>query len=113
MFQSLLAKLSGSSSGEKCWQLIEQGAQVLDVRSAEEFASGHLPQAINVPLPTLEQWLQQVENKQHPFVLYCGAGIRAQKGCDMLRANGFECVVNGGSLTDLLCYQPTPTPVKA
>lgn len=107
MFQSLLAKLSGSS-GEKCWQLIEQGARVLDVRSPEEFASGHLPQAINVPLPTLDQWLHQVENKQHPFVLYCGAGIRAQKGCDILKANGFECVVNGGSLKDLVCCQPNP-----
>ncbi len=32
MFQSLLAKLSGSHSGEKCWQLIEQGARVIDVR---------------------------------------------------------------------------------
>ena len=40
MFQSLLAKLSGSQSGEKCWQLIEQGARVIDVRSP-----GNLPRS--------------------------------------------------------------------
>ncbi|QYJ79105.1 rhodanese-like domain-containing protein [Shewanella acanthi] len=106
MFQSLLAKFTGGRSGELCWQLIVQGAQVIDVRSPEEFAAGHLPQAINVPLPVLEQWLAQVENRTQTFVLYCGAGIRAQKGCDIFKAKGFECVINGGSLNDMLSSQP-------
>lgn len=106
MFQSLLANLSGSHPAEQCWQLIEQGVQVIDVRSPQEYAGGHLPNALNVPLDQLAQWLTQHSDKQTPFVLYCGAGIRAQKGCDILRANGFSCAINGGALKDLLCYQP-------
>lgn len=107
MFQSILAKLSGSQSSENCWQLIERGASVIDVRSPEEFAQGHLPQATNVPLARLDHWLRNQKDKQQAFVLYCGAGIRAQKGCDILKANGFACAINGGSLKDLLCYQPS------
>ncbi len=106
MFQSLLAKLSGSQDGHTCWQLIEQGAKVIDVRSPEEFNSGHLPGAINIPLANLESGLTQVTDKQASIVLYCGAGIRAQKGCDILKAQGFNCAINGGSLKDLLCCQP-------
>ncbi|MGS0727229.1 rhodanese-like domain-containing protein, partial [Shewanella sp. 0m-11] len=63
-------------------------------------------QAINVPLDTLETWLHKLENRQQVFVLYCGAGIRAQKGCDILTANELKNVINGGALKDLLCCEP-------
>lgn len=98
--------LSGSQKPETCWQLIDQGAQILDVRNPDEFATGHLPNAINVPLTEIVEWLSNQANKQQQFVVYCGAGIRAQKGCDALNSEGFTCVVNGGALKDLVCCQP-------
>ncbi len=104
--KTTISKLSTKPAGEQCWQLIEKGATVIDVRSPQEFAGGHLPQAINVPLDTLDTWLHKLENRQQVFVLYCGAGIRAQKGCDILTANGLESVINGGALKDLLSCQP-------
>ncbi|WP_144212095.1 rhodanese-like domain-containing protein [Shewanella donghaensis] len=100
------ASMSGSQNPETCWQLIDQGAQVIDVRNPDEFASGHLPSAINVPLTEIAQWLSNLTDKQQQFVVYCGAGIRAQKGCDVLNNEGFMCVVNGGALKDLVCCQP-------
>ncbi|MDF0533335.1 rhodanese-like domain-containing protein [Shewanella sp. A32] len=106
MSQSALSRWSGAVGGNSCWELIKQGAQVLDVRSPDEFAQAHLPQATNVPLNQLDSWIKQQPNKQRPLVLYCAAGIRAQMGCDILRANGFDCAVNGGSLQDLLYNQP-------
>ncbi|ABZ74940.1 Rhodanese domain protein [Shewanella halifaxensis HAW-EB4] len=109
MLNTQISKLSTKPASSQCWQLIEEGATVIDVRSPQEFASGHLPQAINVPLDNLNKldtWLHKVENRQQVFVLYCGAGIRAQKGCDILTANGLECVINGGALKDLLGCQP-------
>ena len=106
MLQSALSRYSGIVAANTCWELIRQGAQILDVRSPAEFAQGHLSQAVNVPLNQLDSWIKQQQNKQQPFVLYCAAGIRAQMGCDILRANGFGCAVNGGSLQDLLYSQP-------
>lgn len=97
--------LSGKQDPQTCWKLIEQGAQVIDVRTPDEFASGHLPNAINVPLSEITEWLSNQANKQQQFVVYCGAGIRAQKGCDALNTEGFMCVVNGGALKDLVCCQ--------
>ncbi len=106
MLQGLISKLTKDQTGERCWELINNGAKVIDVRSPSEYASGHLAQAENVPLAELDAWLAQVDNKQSSLVLYCGAGLRAQKGCDILKANGFECVTNAGSLNDLLCCEP-------
>lgn len=106
MLKNIISKLTKDQTGEKCWELINQGAQVIDVRTQEEYANEHLAEAINIPLATLDQWLHQVENRKKSFVLYCGAGLRAQKGCDILKANGFECVTNAGSLNDLVCCRP-------
>ena len=106
MSEVILSKLSNCQPGDKCWQLIEQGAMIIDVRSPQEFAGGHLPNAINVPLDTLSSWVERINNSQQIFLLYCGAGIRAQKGCDILNASGLPSVVNAGALKDLLACQP-------
>lgn len=106
MPEATLSKLSHCEPVDKCWRLIKQGATVIDVRSPQEFASGHLPQAINVPLDTLATWVAQVGNSQQIFLLYCGAGIRAQKGCDILSGGGLQKVVNAGALKDLLACEP-------
>ncbi|AZQ12391.1 rhodanese-like domain-containing protein [Shewanella khirikhana] len=102
MLQSMLAGLSGSALPAQCWELVKNGATLVDVRTPAEFAEGHLPGAVNIPLDTLETWVATHTNKAAPMVLYCGAGIRAQKGCDILSANGCCSVINGGSLKDLL-----------
>lgn len=106
MPEVILSKLSHCEPGDKCWQLIEQGALVIDVRSPQEFASGHLPQAINVPLDSLLNWYQGITDPQQIYLLYCGAGIRAQKGCDILANCGLERIVNAGALNDLMACQP-------
>jgi rhodanese-related sulfurtransferase/DNA-binding transcriptional ArsR family regulator len=55
-------------------ELLERTRQgmvtVLDVRPPEEFAAGHVPGAVNVPLAELEQYLQQL-NPQQEVVAYC------------------------------------------
>jgi rhodanese-related sulfurtransferase len=85
-------------------QLIAQGAAVLDVRSPDEFAGGHLPQATNMPAASLE--VAAVDklvggDKSKPVVVYCAKGGRAQKAKDALEAAGYTHVVNGGGYDDL------------
>ncbi|QSX33915.1 rhodanese-like domain-containing protein [Shewanella avicenniae] len=105
MLLPLLSRLSNPISSETCWELITQGARVIDVRSAIEYAVMHLPQAENVPLETFKSWMP-VQDKSEVIVLYCGAGIRSRQACEQLKANGFDCVINGGSLNDLMSTIP-------
>ena len=85
-------------------QLIAQGATVLDVRSPDEYAGGHLPQATNVPIQSFD--VAAVDklvggDKSKPIVTYCAKGGRAQKAKDALEAAGYTHVVNGGGYDDL------------
>lgn len=63
---------------------------ILDVRSPEEFAAGHIPGAVNIPythLPARISELPDASNKD--IVIYCAVGIRAGYGAERLRENGF------------------------
>ena len=87
-------------------KLVAAGAVVLDVRTADEYAEAHLPQAINVPVQELTNRIGEVDklvgsDKARPVVVYCAAGGRAAKAKAQLEAAGFSNVVNGGGLDDL------------
>lgn len=93
-------------------KLVAAGAVVIDVRTGEEFAEAHLPQAINIPIQDLQARLPEVEklvagDKARPIVVYCAAGSRAAKAKTTLDAAGYAKVVNGGGLDDLR-YEPIP-----
>lgn len=64
---------------------------VLDVRPADEFATGHLPGAINVPLGELEQWLSGLDPEQE-IVAYCRGPwcVLSFEAVAALRARGFK-----------------------
>lgn len=86
--------------------LIEAGATVIDVRSPEEFADGHLAKAVNVPVAQVASRIAEVEglvggDRSRPVVVYCAAGSRAAKAKTALEAAGFTHVVNGGGFNDL------------
>ena len=60
---------------------------VLDVRSAEEFASGHVPAAINVSLQVATR-IGELDPARE-VVVYCERGTRAAKAAEVLRSAGF------------------------
>ncbi|MCA9632769.1 MAG: MBL fold metallo-hydrolase [Myxococcales bacterium] len=69
--------------------------QILDVRDADEFASGHIPQARNVYVGHLEAQLAELElDRERPVVVTCGVGHRAGLGVSILRRAGFQEVSN-------------------
>jgi rhodanese-related sulfurtransferase len=61
---------------------------VLDVRTPEEFAAGHVPGAVNISHEQLATRLAEVP-KDKDVVLYCRSGRRAGMAADVLRANGY------------------------
>lgn len=86
--------------------LLASGAAVIDVRTADEYAGGHLPNAINIPIQDLPSRLLEVDtlsagDKARPIVVYCAQGGRAGKAKQQLEAAGYTRVVNGGGFDDL------------
>lgn len=77
-----------------------KGAVILDVRTPQEFASGHAPGAINIPVDVLPQKLKQLD-KSKPIITCCASGMRSGSAASILKANGFDQVVNGGPWQNL------------
>lgn len=73
--------------------LLSQPAEaslVLDVRTPEEYAEGHVPNAINIPHDQIEAHLAELEaRKSGPVVLYCKSGRRAGLAAEALAKAGF------------------------
>ena len=76
-----------------------ENAVLLDVRTAEEFAEGHLPQAVNLPLQSIAVQAQSaLPQKDIPLFVYCRSGVRSAKAAAELRQMGFACVQDMGGI---------------
>ena len=73
------------------------GAVLLDVRTAEEFAGGHIPGSVNVPLDRLEQVARRAE-KDTPLFVYCRSGARSASAAAVLEQEGYGQVRNIGGI---------------
>ena len=69
------------------------GAIALDVREPNEYAAGHVADAISIPLGQLEARLAELP-RDRPIVAYCGHGERSASGLSILERAGFENLVN-------------------
>ena len=69
------------------------GAILLDVREADEFCSGHIPGAINAPLPTIETTTLAKDN---PLYAYCLRGTRSRRAVGILKRRGYDARSIGG-----------------
>lgn len=77
--------------------LLREGATVVDVRTAGEFASGHLPRAINIPLDRIETALPaRIPDHNQTILLHCQSGMRSGTAVNKLRALGYNNVHNIG-----------------
>ena len=72
------------------------GVVVIDVREPDEFATGHVQGAINIPLSTLRSGhvLPQVPDKNATLLLQCRSGVRAEKAAQILIDSGYQHVYN-------------------
>ncbi len=66
----------------------EKQALLVDVREPEEYASGYIEGAINIPLRDLTQNLNQIP-KNRPVILYCSTGYRTAMGVMALQMLGY------------------------
>jgi rhodanese-related sulfurtransferase len=68
-------------------------SQFVDVRTPEEYSSGHAARAINIPLDTLSASLDRLE-KNEPVYVICETGGRSQSAAVILKHAGFNNVLN-------------------
>ncbi len=81
---------------------------VIDVRTPAEYASGHVPGAVNIPFDRVAERIGEVD-APHGVALYCMIGPRARKGESALLAAGYEKIfhLEGG----LAAWQAAGLPV--
>jgi rhodanese-related sulfurtransferase len=92
-------------------RLMNQGATVLDVRDAPEFASGHLPKARHIPIKELSKRIEEVgKHKDKPVIVTCRTGSSAGAASRFLKNAGFTAVyqLKGG----LAAWQQASLPVE-
>lgn len=78
-------------------QLVEEGATLLDVRTPEEFAGGHVEGAINIPVQILQGRCFELA-KDDTVVVYCRSGGRSATAAKILARAGFHSVVDVGPM---------------
>ncbi|EGR2758523.1 rhodanese-like domain-containing protein [Vibrio parahaemolyticus] len=96
----LAPNVAASERAEQGWQLIEQGAMIVDVRTPQEFSEGHLDNAVNFPLSELDKHFKDVK-KDQLIVLYCRSGNRSGQAYQYLQSQGFTNLHNAGGLEEL------------
>ena len=70
---------------------------LIDVREADEFASGHLPGAINLPLSDFLERYEELD-KDKPYYIICRSGARSAQACAFLEEEGYDVTnVAGGT----------------
>ncbi len=81
-------------------ELIQRGAQVIDVRTKAEFQGGHIKNSINLPLQTLSGNLSKIK-KDRPVITCCASGMRSASAKSILKSQGITEIYNGGSWISL------------
>ena len=98
MVAFFIVKRMSFVSEEAARKHLTQGALVIDVRSPEEFRSGHVPDAINLPLGELRESLpHRVKDKNQVLLLHCLSGGRSGIAKGQARGLGYANTFNLGS----------------
>lgn len=82
-------------------QLLKEGAILIDVRTKGEFAQGHNPASINIPLDELNKQSKKLDRSK-TILLCCASGTRSGMAMGVLKKNGFKHVMNAGPWTNTL-----------
>lgn len=89
---------------------LTEDTPVLDVRSAAEYAAGHMRKSLNIPHTELRDRLDEVrawvdeEVGDRPFVVMCAAGVRSWIGYRIVRAAGFNVTMLSGGIQSLRAW---------
>ena len=79
----------------------ESDYMILDVRTTEEFADKHIPDAINIPNETIgTEDIPELPDKDQLILVYCRSGNRSKQASDKLVGLGYTNIVEFGGIND-------------
>lgn len=94
----IFVRTVGKISSEKAHELVAAGAVLVDVRTQGEFSSGHIGEAVNIPVQNLEDRLSELPDKSKPIVVYCQSGARSGRAKRLLVQKGYTEVYDLGAM---------------
>jgi rhodanese-related sulfurtransferase len=90
-------------------ELVDGGAQVVDVRTATEHAQSHIGGAVHMPLDRLDQDAAEQLAGDRSVIVYCRGGNRSEMAAEALRNSGFDAhSIDGG----LVAWHEAGLPVE-
>ena len=78
---------------------VSKGGQLIDVRTATEYTSGHIDGAINLSLQDIQAGTMPTVTKDKPIYVYCHSGNRSSQATSILKAAGYQNIVDLGATT--------------
>jgi phage shock protein E len=96
MILAFLKKLFGFGNNDALKAILAQRPFLVDVRTPEEFSTGSVTGAVNIPLGSIPTNLSKFKDKKH-IVVFCRSGMRSGQAKNILESNGYSNVVNGGT----------------
>ena len=96
----IFKSMFSNSDTSQMENLIKEGAFLVDVRTAAEFADGNVSGSVNIPLDQVQNQLAKFKNKKN-IVVFCRSGNRSSQAKSILEQNGFTNVTNGGTWQDV------------
>lgn len=76
----------------------QEGALLLDVRTEEEYAEGHIPGSLNLPLSRLANAGHMIPEHNTPIYVHCLSGARSRQGAAVLKRMGYNNVTDLGGV---------------
>lgn len=97
MFNFIFNRGSGITTAE-LQEKLKSKIHLIDVRSPQEYAGGHIKEAKNVPLDTINSY--NPKKKDEKIYIVCHSGARSQRAAQVLQSKGYDVVsVNGGMMS--------------
>ncbi len=97
---AVAAAQAGYQSPEELQRLVSQPSEpyiLVDVRTAEEFAAGHIPTAVNIPVTVIDTQ-PPAADKNALIIVYCRSGRRSHAAKELLDELGYLRVVDFGGI---------------
>lgn len=88
--------LFGKTDNTELTEAVNNGAVIVDVRTPDEFSTGTVKGAVNIPLDKVSSQLSKFNDNQS-IVVFCKSGNRSSQAKSILEQNGFKNVINGGT----------------
>ncbi|TAF64599.1 MAG: rhodanese-like domain-containing protein [Cytophagales bacterium] len=95
-FKSIL----GGGNKVNIQEILDKGAVVIDVRTPQEYAAGHVKGSKNIPLNTISTNIEKIKAMNKPIILCCASGMRSGQATGILTKEGIEAY-NAGSWQSL------------